>query len=209
MWQPWSILQYNYKQPEETQAALRRQDIVNTETLAEISGAFKYMKGGNRLITIRTQIEISAPIDLCFDLARDIAIHTQTVWKHTKEIAIGGITAGPIGYGQTVIFQATHFHVRQTLTSKITKYEEPFIFVDEMQKGAFKTLKHIHEFKEVEGKTLMIDTLHFEAPFGFLGKIVEKLILENYMKRFIEYRNDQLKKIAEEHVKEARENTNF
>lgn len=167
------------------------------------------MKGVNRLITIRTQIEISAPIDLCFDLARDITIHTQTVWKHTKEIAIGGITAGPIGNGQTVIFQATHFRVRQTLTSKITKYEEPFMFVDEMQKGAFKTLKHIHEFKEVQGKTLMIDTLHFESLFGLLGKIVEKLILENYMKRFIEHRNDQLKKIAEEHVKEARENTNF
>jgi ligand-binding SRPBCC domain-containing protein len=161
------------------------------------------------MITIQTQIEISAPINLCFDLARDIDIHTQSVWKQTKERAIGGITAGPIGYDQTVIFQATHFLVRQTLTSKITEYEEPIMFVDEMQKGAFKTLKHIHEFKEIQGKTLMIDTLHFEAPFGLLGKIVEKLILKNYMKRFIEHRNDQLKKIAEEHVRATREDNNF
>ena len=171
-------------------------------TLSEISvERIKDKKGGNHLITVKTQIEISAPIRLCFDLARDIDIHTKTVWSHTKERAISGVTSGPIGFGQTVTFQATHFLVNQTLTSKITKYEEPFMFVDEMQKGAFKRLQHIHEFKELNGKTLMIDTLHFEAPFGLLGWIVERIILKSYMKRFLEHRNKKLMKIAEERVK--------
>ncbi|MDQ6418006.1 SRPBCC family protein [Paenibacillus sp. LHD-117] len=161
------------------------------------------------MITVRTQIEISAPIRLCFDLARDIDVHTKTVWKHTKERAVGGITSGPIGFGQTVTFQATHFLVRQKLTSKITEYEEPFMFIDEMQKGAFKKLKHIHDFRETQGKTIMTDTLHFEAPLGLLGLIVEKNILKKYMQKFIEHRNIQLKKIAEEIVKAAQEDTNF
>lgn len=161
------------------------------------------------MVIVRTQIEISAPIRLCFDLARDIEIHTKTVWKHTRERAIDGIITGPIEFGQTVTFQARHFLLKQTLTSKITVFDEPFIFVDEMQRGAFKRLKHIHEFKELDGKTLMIDTLHFEAPFGLLGWVVERIILKKYMKKFIEHRNLQLKKIAEERVKAAQEDTNF
>ncbi|RKP55568.1 cell division protein [Cohnella endophytica] len=161
------------------------------------------------MITVKTHIEISAPIQVCFDLSRDIEIHTQTVWKHTKEKAIMGITTGLIGSGQTVTFEATHFLVRQRLTSKITDYKEPYIFVDEMQKGAFKSLRHVHEFKQIDGKTLMTDTLNFEAPFGIIGKAVERLILKKYMKKFLEHRNYQLKKLAEEHVKAAREDTNF
>lgn len=43
----------------------------------------------------------------------------------------------------------------------------------------------------------MTDTLQFEAPFGFIGWVVERLVLRYYMKRFIEYRNKELKKIAE------------
>ncbi len=31
------------------------------------------------MVIVKTQIEIAAPIQLCFDLARDIHIHTQTV----------------------------------------------------------------------------------------------------------------------------------
>jgi ligand-binding SRPBCC domain-containing protein len=149
------------------------------------------------LVIVKTQIEIAAPIQLCFDLARDIDVHTQTVWKHTKEKAIHGVTTGPIGYDQTVTFEATHLGVRQTLTSRITEYRSPDMFVDEMQQGAFKRLRHIHEFEQQGDKTIMKDTLTFEAPFGIIGLIVEKLVLKGYMKRFLEHRNEQLKLIAE------------
>lgn len=66
------------------------------------------------MITVTTQTEINAPIEFCFDLARDIEIHTQTVWKHTNEKAIGGRIRGLISKDEIVIFQATHFMVRQS-----------------------------------------------------------------------------------------------
>ncbi len=149
------------------------------------------------MVTVTTRVEIDSPIRHCFDLARDIDVHTRTVWKHTKEKAIRGVTSGPIGQGQTVTFEATHLGVRQRLTSLITEYREPFLFVDEMQKGAFKKLRHVHEFEEIGGKTVMTDTLTFEAPLGIVGRWVEKLILEEYMRKFLEHRNNELKKLAE------------
>ncbi len=83
------------------------------------------------------------------------------------------------------------------MTSRITEIREPYHFVDEMQKGAFKSLKHIHEFEQNGNKTIMKDTLYFEAPFGLIGWIVERFVLESYMKKFLEHRIEELKKIAE------------
>ncbi|WP_372238969.1 cell division protein [Paenibacillus sp. FSL A5-0031] len=150
------------------------------------------------LVTVKTEVLINAPIHHCFDLARNIDVHTQTVWKHTKERAIAGTIEGMINKGETVTFQATHFLIRQKLTSKITEYERPYLFVDEMSKGAFKSLRHEHIFEEHDGMTLMKDILVFEAPFGLIGWITERLILKRYMKSFLEHRNNQLKIRAEE-----------
>lgn len=156
------------------------------------------LNGVYRLVIVKTEILINAPIHHCFDLARNIEVHTQTVWKHTKEKAIEGTIEGMIDEGETVTFQATHFLIRQKLTSRITEYQRPYLFVDEMSKGAFKSLKHEHFFEEHDGKTLMKDKLIFEAPFGIIGWLTERIILKKYMKRFLEHRNYQLKIMAEE-----------
>lgn len=146
------------------------------------------------LITVETFV--AAPIEICFDFARDIDIHTQTVWKHTREKAVTGVTTGRIGLEDTVTFEATHFW-RQRLTAKVVEFERPYRFVDEMQKGSFKRLKHIHEFYEVDGGTMMRDTLDFQAPLGILGWVADTFVLRHYMKRFIMARNKEFKKIVE------------
>jgi ligand-binding SRPBCC domain-containing protein len=140
---------------------------------------------------------IKAPIVRCFDLARDIDVHTRTVWKHTREQAVAGVTTGCIGSGELVTFEATHFGIRQRLTSKITDFNAPYLFVDETQKGAFKSLRHVHTFETHGEGTLMTDTLRFEAPLGWLGWIAERLVLKAYMTHFLDHRNEQLKQLAE------------
>ncbi|WP_411268070.1 SRPBCC family protein [Paenibacillus sp. PL91] len=152
----------------------------------------------NGLVEVTTSIMIKAPIERCFDLARDIDVHTRTVWKHTRERAVAGVTTGCIGAGELVTFEATHFGIRQRLTSKITDFNAPYLFVDETQKGAFKSLMHVHAFEKLEEGTLMTDILRFEAPFGWLGWITERMVLKAYMTKFLEHRNEQLKQLAEQ-----------
>jgi len=148
-----------------------------------------------QIIIVETYVKAS--LEQCFDAARDIELHQKTVWPHTHEEAIAGITRGLIELDQTVTFRATHFAIRQTLTSKITDFHRPYRFTDSMQKGAFKYLKHIHEFEEQVDGTLMKDTLQFQSPYGFIGLIFDALILNPYMKKFIIDRNQQLKIILE------------
>ena len=145
-------------------------------------------------ITLETQIQ--APIERVFDLARSIDAHMDSA-STTGETAIAGKTSGLIGLGERVTWSAVHFGVRQQLTVEIVEFDRPHSFADAMISGAFKSMFHRHEFVHIGGGTLMKDTFDFEAPFGIVGTIVEKLVLEKYMKRFLEVRNARLKALAE------------
>ena len=75
--------------------------------------------------------------------------------------------------------------------------DAPDSFVDVQLKGAFKKLHHTHLFKQQGAQTIMKDVFEFGSPMGILGKIVDRLILTNYWKRFLTNRNQQIKSIAE------------
>jgi len=146
---------------------------------------------------IRMEVEIDAPQQICFNLARSIDSHMESTAR-TREKAIGGVTSGLIRLGESVTWEAVHFGVKQRLTAKITEMEEPWFFVDEMVQGAFKRFYHKHEFIPLgEKKTRMIDTFDYTSPLGVLGKLADVLILERYMRRFLLERNLYLKEKAE------------
>ena len=146
--------------------------------------------------TIVLETQINAPAEVCFDLMRDIRIHTETTVQ-TDEKAVAGVIEGKIGLGQTVTFEGTYFGMRQRLTVKVVEFERPRRFVDEMTKGRFRSFKHIHEFTETSGITSMRDTVSWSSPFGVLGRIVDSLFLERHLTKLVAGRNARLKAIAE------------
>ena len=66
-----------------------------------------------------------------------------------------------------------------------------------MLKGAFKSMRHEHHFVEENGSTVMTDVFEYEAPFGILGILFDKLYLEKYMRKFLQKRNLHLKQLLE------------
>lgn len=149
--------------------------------------------------TIILETHIHAPPNVCFDLMRDIRIHTETT-AQTDEKAVAGVTDGMIGLGQTVTFEGTHFGMRQRLTVKVVEFERPRLFVDEMTEGRFKAFKHIHEFFPSKKGTLMKDTLIWTSPFGIVGRVVDRVLLERHLSDLVTKRNKILKEIAEGYV---------
>ena len=139
---------------------------------------------------------IRAPIERCFDLARNVDVHTQTT-IHTKERVVGGVLTGLMEAGDTVTWEAVHFGIRQKLTAKVTMMNPPYRFEDILVKGAFHSFTHIHEFIEQENGTLMIDYFQYKSPLSLLGILADKLFLEKYMQKFIVNRARALKLIAE------------
>jgi len=140
--------------------------------------------------------EIHAPIEKVFDLSRSIDLHIEST-KQTGEHAIAGRTSGLIELGETVTWRARHFGIWQSLTSKITDYNYPTFFADEMMSGAFKSFRHEHHFLVVDNGTLMRDVFAFESPFGILGRRFNWLILTKYMTKLLLERNRVIKLVAE------------
>ncbi len=105
------------------------------------------MKGKLNMPLIKHDIFIDAPINVCFDLARNVDVHIETTSK-TKEKAIDGVIVGLMENGDTVTWEATHLGVKQKLTAKIIEMEKPYKFTDVMVKGAFHSFTHTHEFIE-------------------------------------------------------------
>ncbi|NMH68490.1 SRPBCC family protein [Bacillus sp. RO3] len=145
---------------------------------------------------IKHAIYIDAPANVCFDLARNVEVHTETT-KKTNERAVDGVTVGLMEKGDTVTWEATHFGIKQKLTAKIVEMERPYTFKDVMVKGAFHSFTHTHEFIESGTGTMMKDTFSYTSPLGILGKLADVLFLEKYMRNFIVNRAIELKKIAE------------
>ncbi len=144
-------------------------------------------------ITIHT--EICAPIDFCFDLARNVEVHCQTA-AFSKERAIGGKTTGLLELGDTITFEGIHFGFRQRLTAKIVAFDRPNFFADEMVSGIFRSLRHVHEFETTGSVTVMKDIITWVSPLGILGKFAD-LLIGPHLRGFLERRNEELRRVAE------------
>jgi ligand-binding SRPBCC domain-containing protein len=145
---------------------------------------------------IELRTEINSEIEIVFDLSRSIDLHKIST-EHTNETAIGGKTSGLIELNESVTWRAKHFGIYQKLTSKITEYNRPNYFADEMISGAFNRFKHEHHFEEFNGKILMTDIFDYKSPLGILGNIADKLVLEGYMTDLLSERNRIVKEFAE------------
>lgn len=145
---------------------------------------------------IRIETVIRAPIVSCFDLARDPDLHARSV-AQTGERVVRRTGTGLLGLGDVVTFEARHFGVRQRLTARITRFEPPRVFEDQMLRGAFRSFTHVHAFEQTESGTRMLDVFEYRAPLGPLGWLAERLFLTWYLRRFLTARADFLKQHAE------------
>ena len=141
-------------------------------------------------------VEIRSSIDEVFDLARNIDLHVDSL-SHTRERAVAGVTSGLIGADDEVTWEAVHFGVRQRLTSRVTCFDQPNHFRDEMTRGAFRSFVHDHYFRSLRGVVEMKDVVAFQSPLGLVGRIVDAVILERYLRKLIATRADHIKRIAE------------
>ncbi len=145
---------------------------------------------------IEVETLIAAPPERVFDLSRSIDLHCATQTKH-REQAVDGVTQGLIGADEFVTWEATHFGVRQRLTSRIVIFSPPHHFRDSMVSGAFAGFDHDHHFYPTDRGTRMVDIFAYKSPLGPLGYLADRLYVERYMTGLLVERNQILRDIAE------------
>lgn len=150
---------------------------------------------------IVVETKIRAPIELCFDLARDVNAHRESAAFSSERVVPPGRTEGLLELGDLVAFEGRHFGVRQRFVARITALDRPHRFDDEMVQGSFKWLRHCHEFVFNDGITIMRDTLEWQPPLGLIGRFADRLFLRRHMHWFVSTKQIGLKRMAEAHAK--------
>ncbi|WP_118973895.1 SRPBCC family protein [Taibaiella koreensis] len=139
---------------------------------------------------------IHATPEQCFDLSRDTEVHLLST-RHTHERVVAGRSRGLFEAGDTVTWEAVHLGIRQQLETRISRFDRPHFFEDVMVKGAFRSMRHEHHFREEGDGTIMTDIFDYTLPAGPLGQLFDWLYLKGYMMRLLEKRNRMIKAIAE------------
>ena len=138
---------------------------------------------------------IEAPLQICFDLARDAEFHVESA-RETGERIVAGRAAGLWELNDEITFEGRHLGLRQRFSTRITQFDSPNGFVDEMTRGAFSSMRHEHRFETLNGATVMTDILEWRSPFGVLGRVADRFI-ESHLRRFLTLRAARLKEHAE------------
>ncbi|MCF0069938.1 SRPBCC family protein [Dyadobacter sp. CY261] len=76
--------------------------------------------------------------------------------------------------------------------TEITHVVDKQYFVDEQRFGPYAFWHHQHRFTEQNGGVLMEDILHYKVPFGFLGSIVDRMIVNREVNSIFIYRKKVL-----------------
>lgn len=144
---------------------------------------------------LRIVTDIRAPVETCFDLARSIDLHLESMTL-SQERAVAGVTSGLIGHGEEVSWEAQHLGRLWRMTSRITEFDFPHRFVDEMVTGPFGSFRHEHGFEAHGDQTRMTDVVRFKMAFGMFGRLVDPFALV-YLRRLMAIRNTAITRKAE------------
>ncbi len=79
--------------------------------------------------------------------------------------------------------------------TEITHVKELAYFVDDQRIGPYKLWHHQHFFNKVKDGVEMTDIIHYQAPFGIIGRLAERLFINKKVKSIFDYRNHVLEEM--------------
>ncbi|MBD5778833.1 SRPBCC family protein [Pelagicoccus sp. NFK12] len=79
-------------------------------------------------------------------------------------------------------------YVRQRWVTEISQCEDKSYFVDEQRIGPYRFWHHLHRFEETSGGVRMTDRVHYQLPFGPLGRLTHALLVKRRLKTIFDFR---------------------
>jgi ligand-binding SRPBCC domain-containing protein len=139
---------------------------------------------------------INSPCERVFNLCCNSRLLKNTFPGKT----IFSINNSPEPYfeeGNTITWQDKIFFKIRKTSCKIEEIIPFQKICSEQTEGSFSQFRHEQYFKEINNGTILIDKLFFDLPYGVIGKIINRIFLETYLKNFLDKKNRAVKEFAE------------
>ncbi len=79
--------------------------------------------------------------------------------------------------------------------TKITAVDKPRSFTDEQLKGPYALWQHTHQFEPLNGGVLMKDRVRYRLPLGFIGSIMNRLLVKKKIEGIFAFRRQKLESL--------------
>ena len=138
---------------------------------------------------------MNCDIDRVWEFYTDIK-HLEIISPKEIELKIMNATSQKLSQGSEIWLEGkiiVMLFKRSMWHSKITSFSvspQQYLYVDEMLNGPFKKWRHLHKFHSVDNnnnqkQTQVIDEIHFELPYGIIGKLFDGMRIEGLRKSFV------------------------
>jgi ligand-binding SRPBCC domain-containing protein len=84
--------------------------------------------------------------------------------------------------------------IKITWVTEITHIRDKEFFIDEQRIGPYTMWHHQHLIRPIENGVLMTDIVSYQPPFGVIGAIANKLVIQSKLKQIFNYRTVALEK---------------
>ena len=82
------------------------------------------------------------------------------------------------------------FGIKTIWVTEITHVKDKSYFVDEQRVGPYTIWHHEHFIEPIEEGVLMKDIVSYKPPFGFLGRIANRLVIKRKLDEIFNYRSN-------------------
>jgi ligand-binding SRPBCC domain-containing protein len=140
------------------------------------------------ILELRQRVEL--PIERAFEFygsARNLERITPP-WLEFEVITPDPIEMGP---GTLLDYRLKLHRVPVRWQTRIEEWEPPRRFVDTQVRGPYSLWEHTHTF-EADGPeaTVIEDRIRYSIPFGPIGEIADRLLVQRDLRRIFDFRRD-------------------
>ena len=98
--------------------------------------------------------------------------------------------------GLMIIYKVTPLlGIKTTWVTEITHIKDEEFFIDEQRVGPYALWHHEHQIEKTEEGVLMTDIITYQPPFGFLGAIMNRLVIKKKLNEIFSYREKVLEEM--------------
>lgn len=97
--------------------------------------------------------------------------------------------------GTTILYVLRVHGIPMRWLTEIESWDPPNQFVDVQAKGPYQLWRHRHEFSEVDGGTLIFDTVDYVLPLGPLGRVAHHLMVARDLEAIFDYRAREVQRL--------------
>lgn len=154
-----------------------------------------------KLYKIETVQHINSSIEECWDFFSSPK-NLQTITLDNMSFEIQDFDNKRMYPGQIIRYTLKPLlGIKMSWVTEITVSEENKYFIDVQQFGPYKFWHHKHFFEATETGTKMTDVVHYGLPFGYLVRLINKLIVEKKLKTIFAYRKNKIEELFNSRIK--------